>query len=179
MARPHFLSTLFALTACASTSAPLLRPRTEASVPLPAGDRRRSLAGLWNVNFAIDSVQAPLAGSRAVMQAGSGTWVTGTLQLTDTLVVIRGLPLAGLRATVEVDFTSSLGRQVSCFTPGEGLVEVQLHPSRLQLLFTPGAADCGFAAEGSVRGDSVVGAWNEASYVGHRTAGRFFMVRSP
>jgi len=113
------------------------------------------------------------------MQPGSGSWVTGTLQLTDTLVVIRGLPLADLRATVEVDFTSSLGRQVSCFTPGEGLVDVQLLPSRLQLLFTPGAADCGFAAEGSMRDDSVVGAWNEDSYVGHRTAGRFFMVRSP
>jgi len=113
------------------------------------------------------------------MQAASGTWVTGTLQLRDTLVVIGALPIVGLRALVEVDFTPSLGRQVSCYTPGEGVVDVQLLLGHLQLLFTPGAADCGFAAEGSVRGDSVIGSWNEDSYVGRRTAGRFFMVRSP
>jgi hypothetical protein len=108
---------------------------------------------------------------KVVMHASSGAWVVGTLILTDS--VTEGSMLA----RIDLDFTSVLGRQVSCFTPGRGLVQVQMLPE-VQLNFTPGAADCGFAARGGRQGDTVVGYWYEDSFIGPRTVGRFRMSRT-
>ena len=108
------------------------------------------------------------------MRAASGAWVSGTLQLKDTLVEDYA---TGLRATVDVDFTPVLGRQVSCFRPGQGVVGVELLANDVTLRLTPGAADCGFTAGGWLRGDSVVGKWYEDAYVGYPTTGRFRMLR--
>jgi len=171
---PYVIASLLALGGCAApVPSPPLQPR-ERITPLTEGDVLRPLVGTWRITFAVDSVLGGYVDNRAVMRAASGSSVSGTLQLLDTLVEGR---VRGLRAALDIDFTPALGRQVSCFRPGHGVVGITVLPHEVSLWFTPGAGDCGFRGGGTWRGDSVVGRWSEDAYVGFKTVGRFRMLR--
>ena len=163
--------------AVAACGQPFWTPRPEPPAPrvMEESDRRRSLLGSWQIAFAVDSTVAR-TGKRPRMLAGSGAWTVGVLTLTDSLN--RAPPFQTVRGTVQVDFTSALGRQISCFHPEGREIWLQFDKKgHAMFSFTPGAGDCGFGASGSVRGDSVVGRWSEGGYFGPSTEGRFIMVR--
>jgi len=136
--------------------------------PLPGG----SLADLWTIVFRLDSVRAP-GGSPPSWQRASFREVQGQLRLTDS--VSSG---DAVRSSIEVDFTPLLGRQMSCFEPRPRTTGVERRGDTVTLRFTPGVADCGFGASGVLRGDSLIGSWDETSFAGPVAAGRFVMTRS-
>jgi hypothetical protein len=148
--------------------------RPDAAVPLEDNDTRRSLVGRWSVEFTVDSLmQRP---DRWVLPGDTEASAAGTLELRDTLATVRH-PTRGLRAYLDVDFTSILHRQVSCYEPGPMVIQVERKDSDVAMWFTPGAADCGFGARGRFFGDSLIGAWSETSFSGPIVEGQFRMVR--
>jgi hypothetical protein len=130
------------------------------------------VAGLWTVVFRLDSVRT--AGSAPPgWQRGSFREVQGRLRLSDTT--------AGgdaVRSSIDIDFTPLLGRQMSCFEPRPGTTGVERRGDTVTFRFTPGVADCGFGASGVLRGDSLIGSWDETSFIGPVAGGRFVMTRS-
>lgn len=174
--RPFFLICGAALTvACAGT--PLFTPRPDAAVPLGSHDSRRALAGSWRAEFVADSVEWPSGGDSIRFRHGPTNWIVGTLWLGDT---VAGLGVVrGLRSDLVADFTPILGRQMSCFQSGRGVIDVERHGQTVQFWFTPGAGDCGFGGTARYYGDSIVGTWSEAAFVGAASVGRFRFVRLP
>ena len=145
-----------------------LTPAAGGEKPLPDG----SVAGQWTIAFRLDSVRAP-AGSPSRWQQASFSEVRGRLRLTDS-VTSGDL----VRSSIDVDFTPLLGRQMSCFEPRPRTTGVERRGDTVTFRFTPGVADCGFGASGVLRGDSLIGSWDETSFVGPVAAGRFTMTRS-
>ena len=134
--------------------------------PSPGG----SLAGLWTLAFRLDSTRSP-GGSG--WQRASLREVRGQLRLTDSTTSGDAV-----RSSIDVDFTPLLGRQMSCFDPRPSSTGVERRGDTLALRFTPRVADCGFGASGVLRGDSLIGSWDETSFAGPVAAGRFVMTRS-
>ena len=155
---------VIALAACRTA----LAPAAGGEQPLPNG----SLVGLWTITFRLDSVRAP-GGSRSGWQRGSLREVQGRLRLTDSSASGNAV-----RSSIEVDFTPLLGRQMSCFEPTPRSTGVDRQGDTVTVRFTPGVADCGFGASGVLRGDSLIGRWEETSFIGPVAAGRFVMTRS-
>ena len=154
--------TALMILATACTAAPVSEPVTPSA---------HSLAGRWEVVFALDSQLAsrdedPLLRWR---RAPDSTVVLGTLELAGDSVRLHG--------TMAVDFTSLLGRQMSCYQPGAREISTAWDSDVVVIGFTPGAADCGFGAKGVVTGDTVRGFWSETSFIGPTAAGRFLMRR--
>ena len=145
-----------------------LAPAAGGEKPLPDG----SVAGLWTVAFRLDSVRAP-AGSPSRWERGSFNEVQGRLRLADSTTSGDAV-----RSSIDVDFTPLLGRQMSCFEPRPRSTGVERRGDTVTFRFTPGVADCGFGASGVLRGDSLIGSWDETSFVGPVAAGRFTMTRS-
>ena len=145
-----------------------LAPAAGGEQPLPNG----SLAGLWTISFRLDSVRAP-GSSPAVWQPGSLSEVQGRLRLTDSTASGDAV-----RSTIDVDFTPLLGRQMSCFDPRPRTTGVERREDTVTFRFTPAVADCGFGASGVLHGSSLVGSWDETSFVGPVAGGRFVMTRS-
>jgi hypothetical protein len=145
-----------------------------ALAPAAGGEKPRPeefLAGLWTIAFRLDSLRAP--GSRSGWERGSLREVQGRLRLTDSTA--RG---DAVRSSIDLDFTPLLGRQMSCFEPRPSSTGVERLGDTLTFRFTPGVADCGFGASGVLRGDSLIGRWDETSFAGPVAAGRFVMTRS-
>jgi len=153
---------------------PLFTPRPDAAVPLGSHDSRRALAGSWQADFEADSVEWPSGGDSIRFRQAPSKWISGSLWLGDT---IAGLRVRGLRAEMVVDFTPILGRQMSCFESGRGVVDVERHGQTVRFWFTPGAGDCGFGGIAQYYGDSLIGTWSEGAFVGSASAGRFRFVR--
>lgn len=143
-----------------------LAPATGSEPPLPTG----SIAGVWRVVFRLDSVRAP-AGSG--WGRGSFREVQGRLGLTDSTTSDNAV-----RSSIDVDFTPLLGRQMSCFDPRPRSTGVERRGDTVTFRFTPGVADCGFGARGVLRGDTLIGSWDETSFAGPVAAGRIVMTRS-
>ena len=156
-------SLLAAIAGCRTALAPL----TSGDNPTPNG----SLAGLWTVAFRLDSVRAPGA-SPAGWRRGSFREAQGRLRLTDSTTS------GGVRSSIDVDFVPLLGRQMSCFEPKPHSTGMSRQGDTVTFRFTPAVADCGFGASGVLRGDSLIGSWDETSFVGPVAAGRFLMTRS-
>ena len=150
-------------------------------MPLGAHDSRRALTGSWRADFEADSARWPLRDSTgrvtgAEFRRGSSAWISGTLWLGDT---VAGLGVArGLRADLVMDFTPILGRQMSCFCSGRGVVDVERHGNTVHFWFTPGTGDCGFGGTARYYGDSLIGTWSEGSFVGPASGGRFRLQRT-
>ncbi len=66
---------------------------------------------------------------------------------------------------------------MSCYTPGRRSIETEWHGDRVAIVFTPGAADCGFGGAAILRGDTLRGVWSETSFVGPTAVGKFEMIR--
>lgn len=143
-----------------------LAPATGGEPPLPTG----SIVGLWTIVFRLDSVRAPAG---AGWQRGSFREVQGRLRLTDSTTTGDAV-----RSSIDVDFTPLLGRQMSCFDPRPRSTGVDRRGDTVTFRFTPGVADCGFGASGVLRGDSLIGSWDETSFAGPVAAGRVVMTRS-
>lgn len=119
------------------------------TLPAPA-----SLAGEWTVEFSLNNATAQ-----------------GTLTLSDSS--------AGyFQSNLQIDFVPLLGHPMSCFDPRPTRTAVSRSADVVSLSFTPGVADCGFSASGALRGDSLIGTWNEESFAGPVATGRFRMVRT-
>jgi hypothetical protein len=157
-------SLVIALPACRTA----LAPAAGGEQPSPNG----SLVGLWTIAFRLDSLRAP-GGSRSGWQRGSLREVQGRLRLTDSSASGNAV-----RSSIDVDFTPLLGRQMSCFEPTPRSTGVDRQGDTVTFRFTPGVADCGFGASGVLRGDSLIGSWDETSFIGPVAAGRFVMTRS-
>ena len=145
-----------------------LAPAAGGEQPMPNG----SLAGSWTIAFRLDSVRAPGA-SPSGWQRGSFREAQGRLKLTDSTTSGNAV-----RSSIDVDFTALLGRQMSCFDPRPVRTGVDRQGDTVTFRFTPGVADCGFGASGVLRGDSLIGSWDETSFLGPVAAGRFVMTRS-
>lgn len=145
-----------------------LAPAAGGKQPLPDGFP----AGLWTIAFRLDSVRSP-GGSPAIWVRGSFREVQGRLRLTDSAETV-----GAVRSSIDMDFTPLLGRQMSCFEPRPRSTGVERRGDTLTFRFTPGVADCGFGGSGVLRGDSLIGSWDETSFAGPVTAGRFVMTRS-
>jgi hypothetical protein len=83
-----------------------------------------------------------------------------------------------LDSRLDVSFDSLLGRPMSCFDPRPTTTVVTRDGDKISLRFTPHAADCGFDAAATLRGDSLIGTWDESSFIGPQVMGRFRMVRA-
>lgn len=121
-----------------------------AQITLP----RRTLLGTWNVEFQLDNASAH-----------------GTLTLSDSNAGV-------FHSNLQVEFVPLLGRPMSCFDPRPTTTTVSRDGDVTFLGFTPGAADCGFGAQGTFLGDSLIGTWSEESFRGPVASGRFRMVRT-
>ena len=131
-------------------------------------DVSRGLLGDWTVEFRLDSVR-----STGHWQPGSFATTRGTLRLTDSLSGQANW----YRSTIQLSFDSLLGRPMSCFDPRPTATVVDRSGEQVMLRFTPNGADCGFGASGILRGDSLVGSWDETGFAGPQVMGRFRMVR--
>lgn len=131
-----------------------------------------SVAGLWTIVFRLDSVRSA-GSSPSGWQRGSFREVQGLLRLSDTVATGNAV-----RSSIDVDFTPLLGRQMSCFDPRPRTTGVERRGDTVTFRFTPGVADCGFGAIGVLRGDSLIGSWDETSFIGPVAGGRFVMTRS-
>ena len=145
-----------------------LAPAAGGEPPLPHG----SVTGVWTVVFRLDSVRA-LGGSPPGWQRGSLRQVQGQLRLTDSTASGDAV-----RSSIDVDFAPLLGRQMSCFEPRPRSTGVERRGDTVTFRFTPGVADCGFGASGVLRGDSLIGSWDETSFAGPVAGGRLVMTRS-
>lgn len=124
-----------------------------------------TLLGEWTLDFRFDSARA------GGWHAASFASTRGSLQLIDSTGP------GHYRSRIEVQFDSLLGRPMSCFNPLPTSTSVQRDGEHVRLLFTPKAADCGLSAAATMYGDSLVGTWEESSFVGPMIKGRFRMVR--
>jgi hypothetical protein len=146
--------------------------------PEPADDVRttaewrRALIGEWTVEFRVDSMRV-FDGSTARWRTGVNRTTTGMLRFTG----IRSSDTTYLTSSFDIDFTSVLGRPMSCFDPRPTLTQVNRDQELIRLWFTPGAADCGFSGFGTLKGDSLIGAWDETSFAGSMAMGRVRMHR--
>jgi hypothetical protein len=131
-----------------------------------------SLVGTWTVEFRLDSVIGSGTTSRR-WQAASFRAIRGQLRLTDSTTRSAGI----VRSSIDLDFTPLLGRQMSCFEPRPTETWVERQGDTVRFRFTPNAADCGVGASGVLRGDSLIGSWDETSFVGPVAMGRFSMTR--
>jgi hypothetical protein len=165
----RYLSALLLLfVACARpTPAPAAADDVSATA-----DWRRSLAGDWIVEFRLDSVRS--RGPTQPWQAGSFRSARGTLQLSDS-TTSRNL----VHSHIDVTFDSLLVRPMSCYDPRPTTTAVERNGDAVSLHFTPNAADCGFSASGTLRGDSLIGTWDESGFAGPTVMGRFRMFRAP
>ena len=145
-----------------------LAPPGGGAQPMPDG----SLAGLWTIVFRLDSARA-VGSSPPGWQRGSLREVQGRLRLSDTVATGNAV-----RSSIDVDFTPLLGRQMSCFDPRPRTTGVERRGDTVTFRFTPAVADCGFGASGVLRGDSLIGSWDETSFIGPVASGRFVMTRS-
>jgi hypothetical protein len=98
----------------------------------------------------------------------------GQLRLSDSTVGQANI----VRSSIQVSFESVLGRPMSCFDPRPTTTGIGRDGEKVTLRFTPNGADCGFSAYATLRGDSVVGTWDESGFAGPSVMGRFRMVRS-
>lgn len=133
-------------------------------------DPRTALAGTWTIEFRLDSMMSR-AGS-PTWQAGSFATAAGRLQL-----IYAATGNDRVASEIEISFDSLLGRPMSCFDPRPKSTAVVRDGDIMRLVFTPDARDCGFGAAGMLRGDSLVGTWDETSFAGPVVMGRFRMVR--
>jgi hypothetical protein len=143
-----------------------------ALAPAAGGEQPKpndSLVGLWTVAFRLDSVRAP-----------GGGWQRGTLREAHGRLRLSDSTASGnaVRSSIDVDFTPVLGRQMSCFDPRPQSTNLNREGDTVRLLFTPNVADCGFGAYGVLHSDSLIGSWDETSFVGPVAAGRFVMTRA-
>ena len=136
------------------------------TLPAPSGNgSHKTLAGDWTIEFRLDSMRTAGKWSPASYQT-----IQGTLHLADSDGVVR--------STIQVDFNPLLGRDMSCFDPRPTSTAISHTGENTSLVFTSGAADCGFGALGKFYGDSLFGTWSETSFVGAVAMGRFRMLRS-
>jgi len=165
----RYLSALpLLLVACAR---PTPAPAAADHIPAPA-DQHRSLAGDWFIEFRLDSVRS--RGPTQPWQPGSFRSARGTLHLGDSTTG-RNL----VQSRIDVAFDSLLNRPMSCYEPRPTTTALGRNGDTVALRFTPNAADCGFGASGILRGDSLIGTWDESSFAGPTVMGRFRMFRAP
>jgi hypothetical protein len=117
----------------------------------------------------------------------TGTWTIGFQAQGSMTMVFGEIVISAqhdsqlpdyLMAQFTADFHPILGRQVSCLQmPQASLVRMQ-DSVTIQLLFTPGAADCGLFAGGPFAGNSFTGNWIEPSFTAQPlSSGTFWMWR--
>jgi len=165
----RYLSALpLLLVACAR---PTPAPAATDHITAPT-DQRRSVAGDWFIEFRLDSVRS--RGPTQPWQPGSFRSARGTLHLGDS-TTSRNL----VQSRIDVAFDSLLNRPMSCYEPRPTTTALGTNGDTVALRFTPNAADCGFGASGILRGDSIIGTWDESSFAGPTVMGRFRMLRAP
>ena len=165
------------LLACARPAT--MRPRLVVE-PLPREDPRQVLVGLWRISFVADSLRGIIrteSGVREQWRSPSVREVHGEVTIHDSLAGWRSSPGRDLRGYLRVNFEPILGRQISCFDPGSGLLGASIQGDSVSIWFTPGAGDCGLVSDGTLHGDSIVGTWAEPSFSGYHAMGSFVMSR--
>jgi hypothetical protein len=141
--------------------------------PRPAADAGLGYAGVWQIEFALDSIRHLGTGPAQWSPAqDTSKRIAGRLEMTDSLVGARALA-----SIFEIDFTPLLGRQISCFTSGASEIQVAETHGQTFFWFTPHAYDCGFSGQAATRRDILAGTWEETSFVGPVASGRFRMWR--
>lgn len=145
---------------------------TSGSAPGSQSPARNALTGGWRLEFSLDSVMSREGGMPHWLP-GSFRTTTGRLELGDS---VAGHPNL-FYSQIDIAFDSVLGRPMSCFDPRPTETAVQREADTLHVRFTPHAFDCGFGASGVLRGDSVIGIWDETSFAGPVAMGRFRMIR--
>jgi hypothetical protein len=141
----------FALAACGdpTPSAPIRGQLTPAEV-----------TGAWNISFTVDSVRECTT-SCYLVGAGLRPIVTGVLVVSDQPDTLHSEWLA---AELRVDFTSALGRQVTCLANPQSSLVLLGDSGIAEFWFTPGSADCGLSAQAGFDGREFHGIWGEASF---------------
>ena len=140
--------------------------------PLAPDDSRHSVAGVWQLEFRLDSVMSRETGVPRWRPASFRT-VTGNFELGDSIPGRGNL----FHSQIDVAFDALLGHPMSCFDPRPTETSVERQGDTVRVRFTPHAFDCGFGASGVLRGDSLVGTWDETSFAGPVAMGRFRMRR--
>jgi hypothetical protein len=163
----RYLTALLLIVACARPA-----PTPPAADDIPATADRQALAGDWIVEFRLDSVRR--GGPTQPWQSGSFRMARGTLHLSDSTTSRSIIP-----SRIDVAFDSLLNRPMSCYEPRPTTTAVERNGDTVSLHFTPNAADCGFSASGTLRGDSLIGTWDESGFAGPMVIGRFRMFRAP
>ena len=139
-------------------------PRRPTLPDLDVTEPPESLVGDWNIEFTLDSARG-----------GTRDWAPGRVP------PVRGTLRIGAgahQATMDVDFGPLLGRQMSCYEPGpRDIVITPADSGRIQIGFTPAAADCGFGAAFHRSGDTLHGTWSETSFIGSVAEGAVRMTR--
>jgi len=139
-----------------------------------------AIAGEWTVFFAADSIRDVVNSNPPIItwRTPPERWIQGTLSIQsgsvwrDSTLRRRGM----IPARFSIDFRPLLGRQVSCYDPGDGWIATFAYRDSLDIAFVPGG-DCGLRARGRQHGDSITGRWFEDSYLCCSAYGRFRMVR--
>jgi hypothetical protein len=161
---PVRLAVILGALACASTLTP-------AGASLDA-NWPQSMIGEWNVDFRLDSLRSREGGTAHWTPASFAT-TRGALRLIDASTAGSGT----FRSSIQINFGSLLGRPMSCFDPPPTQTAIEREGDTVRLQFTPGVADCGLSAYATIRGDSLVGTWEETSFAGPTVLGRFRMTR--
>jgi len=138
---------------------------------LAMDDWRRPFVGAWHITMTVDSVQTFVHHRSVFRPVQPSCSAAGTLEITDTLVVVR--EEGALAAHLELD--------VSRFHGGgfvwPGRVSLRREGNLLQLNLCPGCFDTGVSATLNTLGDSLTGTWREMAFFGHFRVGRMRLWR--
>ncbi len=166
---------LVVLPFIAGCGRPLFKSPPATPTRLAHSDSRQQIVGTWLVRFTLDSVcMVQENGLRCSQSAPPDLSVEGQVVFTDT--TMKNGP-KGLVADLQFDLTPLLGRPVTCFRAGRGVIPVEVKAASVFIVFTPRAADCGLVAEGQLNTDTLVGEWREPAFVAYTAAGRFVISR--
>ena len=165
---PFVIGALLAGIACTT-----IGPTSGSAAGPQRGEASHAVTGEWRLEFRLDSVMSR-EGGNAHWLPGSFRTTTGRLTLRDSVAGRSNL----FHSQIDISFDSLLGRPMSCFDPRPTATAVERSADTVRVRFTPRAFDCGFGASGVLRGDSVVGTWDETSFAGPVAMGRLRMTRA-
>lgn len=136
---------------------------------------RPDLHGIWRIQFILDSL--PFWDTSATPPRAR---VLTTFQDSVVIGVLVVYPDSSghrlpFRTEFAADFRPVLGRPMSCYRPGTGVLDARRRDGAVWLDFGPRSFDCGLVAVGQLVGDTLRGRWYEDKPAGAR--GRVEMVR--
>ena len=168
-------------------------PRPVLPKVLKASDWRRAYVGTWAIALVLDSLRKPMTEADStrpplVPAEPQEAWIEGTLHISDSTLgqddppILARLDLDMSQLPEYVRFSSGAAYIPAGSRPlafgGDGIA-LHRHKGSVYISFTPRVMDYWWGLIAPLRGDSLVGRWEEESWGSVLACGRFKLARVP